>query len=300
MQTKPNFFIFGAPKCSTTAFNAYLKRHPDVFIPERKEIHFFGRDLKLDGERPSLEAYLALFAPSASRCAIGESSVFYLFSRTAADEIYSFNPDARIIIMLRDPIDMVHSLYYQNYWYGYEVAATLKTAPQLEHARRRGNPVPPGAPPHALLYTEIGQYSRQIERYFKAVFGRDRVHIVFYDNLRRDITNEYLRVLSFLGVDVKFETSFEVINANKEAFSPRLQRFLAHPPNWVLSAGRKLLPRVVRNTLRKDLRRMNTKEVRRPAMDDSLMRELCKVFAADLQRLRTLLHDELPDRCQGS
>ena len=114
MQTKPNFFIVGAPKCGTTAFNADLKRHPDVFIPERKEIHFFGHDLKLDGERPSLEAYLALFAPSASRCAIGESSVFYLFSRTAADEIYSFNPDAQIIIMLRDPIDMVHSLYYHT------------------------------------------------------------------------------------------------------------------------------------------------------------------------------------------
>lgn len=299
MQTKPNFFIVGAPKCGTTAFNTYLKRHPDVFIPEWKEIHFFGRDLKRDGERPSLEDYLALFAPSTTQRAIGESSVYYLFSRTAANEIYSFNPDARIIIMLRDPIDMVHSLYYQNHWNGHEVATTLETALQLENARRRGNHVPPGAPPHALLYIDIGKFSRQIERYFN-VFGRDRVHIVFYDNLRRDTANEFRRVLFFLGVDVNFETSFEVVNANKETFSPRLQRFLAHPPDWILSAGRKLLPRAVRNTLRADLRGMNSKEVKRPAMDDSLRRELCKVFAPDLQRLRMLLHDELPDWCQDS
>jgi len=77
---RPNFLIVGAPKCGTTAMNTYLRQHPQVFIPERKEIHYFGSDLTFTCPRPTAAKYLAYFSPAGEPVASGEASVFYLLS----------------------------------------------------------------------------------------------------------------------------------------------------------------------------------------------------------------------------
>ena len=74
MMTKPNFFIVGAPKCGTTAFNDYLKSHPDIFIPDVKELHFFGSDLEQKNTRISAEEYYGLFKQGAEKSIRGEAS----------------------------------------------------------------------------------------------------------------------------------------------------------------------------------------------------------------------------------
>src|SRR6476661_1903979 len=93
---RPDFFIVGAPKCGTTAMNDYLRQHPQIFMPERKDISYFGMDLKFERPRISGEEYLSLFRGANGALRVGESSVWYLYSRTSAQEIKSFSPAASI------------------------------------------------------------------------------------------------------------------------------------------------------------------------------------------------------------
>src|SRR5436190_21521408 len=106
----PNFFIVGAPKCGTTAMYEFLKQHPQIFMT-RKEVDFFGSDLYMKERIRDESAYLQLFAAATDEFRVGEGSVWYLYSKRAAAEIKRFVSDARIIIQLRDPTDMIYSLH---------------------------------------------------------------------------------------------------------------------------------------------------------------------------------------------
>src|SRR5262249_53369576 len=109
---KPNFFIVGAPRCATTSMYTYLKQHPQIHLSLLKEPLFFATDLTIQPLAVTDEAsYLGLFADAGDARRIGEGSVFYLLSKRAAEEIKRFSPRAKIIIMLRNPIDMMHSLH---------------------------------------------------------------------------------------------------------------------------------------------------------------------------------------------
>ncbi|MGH7858384.1 MAG: sulfotransferase, partial [Candidatus Binatia bacterium] len=120
MNRIPDFFIVGAPKCGTTAMNDYLAQHPDVFVPARKEMHFFGCDLVFTIPRITRDEYLQAFANWRGQKRIAEASVWYLYSRTAVREIREFSPAARILVMLRQPVDMMYSLHSQRIYNGTE------------------------------------------------------------------------------------------------------------------------------------------------------------------------------------
>src|ERR1700735_453048 len=101
----PNFFVVGAPKSGTTSLDHYLGQHPDVFMPSRKDLPFFGSDLQLrftykyGRARETIEQYLSFFDNAENARRIGETAVWYLFSESAAQEIHSFAPEALIIVM---------------------------------------------------------------------------------------------------------------------------------------------------------------------------------------------------------
>src|SRR5437667_5641216 len=102
----PNFFIVGAPRCGTTALYTYLRQHPDIFLPETKEPHYFNRDMNSGGAIRDHKEYLSLFAGAQGRARVGEASVYYLSSAYAAREISKVCPGAKIIVMLRNPVDV--------------------------------------------------------------------------------------------------------------------------------------------------------------------------------------------------
>ncbi len=107
----------------------YLKQHPEIFMPERKEPNFFGTDLGLSPYfiRDEKE-YLSLFSGARNEKRVGEASVLYLFSKLAATEIKECNPAASIIIMLRNPVDMIHSLHSQYVYNGWEDIVEFEAA----------------------------------------------------------------------------------------------------------------------------------------------------------------------------
>ena len=97
------------------SFNLFLSKHPNVFMSPRKEPHYFCDDFPGLLGCASLDEYLALFEEaSADHVAVGEASVWYMYSKVAVKNILKFNPDAKFIIMLRNPVDLVYSMHAQS------------------------------------------------------------------------------------------------------------------------------------------------------------------------------------------
>ena len=110
---KPGLFIVGAPTCGTTAWVSYLGEHPQIAFSRIKEPHYFARDLPGFREVEMKREYEALFSDAGDAAVLGEASVLYLFSESAAEQIRKYNPDARILILLRAQEDYLPSWHQQ-------------------------------------------------------------------------------------------------------------------------------------------------------------------------------------------
>jgi len=209
----PHFVIVGAPKCGTTSLGRYLARHPDIFLL-RGEPHFFGTDIPYNSPRLSERQYRRLFRTAGRQRLLGERSTWYLYSKNAAAEIRAFNPDARILILIRNPADMLYSLHGHQYHRGRrEDIGDFEQALDAEQARKQGRQIPGNIRfRECLYYSEIPRYSEQIKRYFDT-FGRERVKVVVFDDLRDDPAAVYSDVLQFLDADRSFVPDFNIHNA---------------------------------------------------------------------------------------
>ncbi|MGI8978142.1 MAG: sulfotransferase domain-containing protein [Pirellulaceae bacterium] len=285
----PSFFIVGAPKCGTTSLTDYLRQHPGLFIPKRKELHHFGSDLLFfKTERPTREEYLAHFAPAQPGQIAGEASVWYLFSQLAAMEIHDFCPAAKIIIMLRNPVDMLHSLHSQYLFESNEDLADFAAALAAEDDRSQGRRLPPGSNyREGLLYRRVARFAEQVRRYLE-VFPREQVHIIDFDDFSRDTPRVFAEVLQFLGVDSSFRCEFEVRNPNKQVHSRPLHNFLNNPGAFAIFLGR-LIPKSVRRSLVSRLKRANSPAAPRPPLSAELWDQLNRDFAPEVQRLGELV-----------
>lgn len=231
---RPNLFIVGAPKCGTTSMSIYLRQHPDIFFPESpkdKEPYYFCTDFTSHKWRVSdREEYLSLFAGAQDEKYVGEASVWYLYSAEAARNIKEFDPSARIIIMLRDPVDMMYSLYRQFLRTANEDIPDFGEAVAAEEERKKGKRIPHNAHfPQGLFYAEVAKYSEQVKRYLD-LFGKDRVHVVVFDDFISDTAGTFRRALEFLGIDPGFCPDFSVYNPAVNIKSTRLQRLVCDLP----------------------------------------------------------------------
>jgi hypothetical protein len=290
----PDLFIVGAPKSGTTSLYRYLAHHPDVHMSPIKEPHFFGSDLRIPGLRQAtdLEQYLTLFADATDARAVGEASTWYLASRLAAEEIHAFNSDAAVVVMLRNPIEMSHSLHSQCLKAGIEDERDFGRALALEDARRHGRSLPGGGFHQALLYTDAARYSDQVERY-QRVFGRERVHVVLFDDLRADADGTFLRLVEWLGLDPVGDEVDGVHNPNRMVRSLWARNLLERPPSAVRRAVRTVVPGSLRPRIRDLLFGLNNPVTRRSPLDGGTRRRLAAVFRPDIQRLQLLIGRDL-------
>jgi hypothetical protein len=295
---KPNFFIVGAPKCGTSALYQYLKAHPDICMSKVKEPHYFAQEfqvLKLSMYR-SLEAYLSLFEDVHNEKCIGEASVFYLYSKDAAYKIREFNPDAKIIAILRNPVDMLYSLFYQARFSGNEILKTFEEALAAEENRKRGLGIPPRSMGKKLYYREVGQYSGQLQRYFDC-FGRENVHVIIFDDFQKDTPLVYRDLLQFLNVDADFQVDFNVVNANKVVRIQALNRLTgSYSPPWYTKFCSSVLYRIppqIRIKITAPIKAWNTKAGLRPPMNPGTLRQLQQEFRPEIEKLSVLLDRDL-------
>jgi hypothetical protein len=224
---RPNLFIVGAPRCGTSAMRSYLMQHPDIYFPDQIEMNFFGQDIQwveaiLRRYPRTLEGYLAQFTPSGSPRYVGDKTPWYLYSQKAAGEIKRFNPDAKIVVMLRNPADMLYSLYAHVRHYNQNAAATFEEALELVSPSKAGAV---GFSNHLTRdyarYREIVRFGTQLQRYFDQ-FGRERVHVMIYDDLQNDTAAAYKALLQYLGVDDTFQPDFPVVNSRSAELSTML------------------------------------------------------------------------------
>ncbi|MBW2740321.1 MAG: sulfotransferase [Deltaproteobacteria bacterium] len=293
---KPDFFIVGAPKCGTTALYSYLKQHPEIYMA-RKELHYFGADLTLRDHKKRLQfrEYLDAFSMVKHEKRVGEASVWYLYSKTAAEEIEELTPDAKIIVMLRNPVDMLYSQYFQLRLNGDEDLPTFEQALDAEEDRKMWQRLPKTSAPgpiEALYYIDTVKFAEQVQRYF-TVFSREKVHVIIYDDFAKDTASVYRDTLDFLGVNRDFQPTFAVVNPCKKVRNIVLWRIMKFSPYRLQAAWRKLLPPPVRGLILKNVTQWNTKHEARPAMTQETHEHLQKILAPNVECLSKLLGRDL-------
>jgi hypothetical protein len=245
-------FIVGAPRCGTTTLAGFLQQHPEVCFSAVKEPHFFSRDELVGLDQAQLdrlieEEYLERFFSqcSGTEKLRAEGSVTYLYTADRMAPIISRWPDAKFIIALRDPLAMLPSLHQRLLVTGDENISDFRKAWAKIEERSKGKSIPRSAiDPRFLRYDEAGALGRHVEQFLAAV-GRERCHIILFDDLAGDPEGTYRDLCRFLGLDPWPGTNFRAKRINKTFRIGWLQRLLKRPPKAVRSvlAGEKFRTR---------------------------------------------------------
>jgi Sulfotransferase domain len=196
----PDFLILGAQKAGTTALYAYLRWHPDITGPSFKEVSFFDRHYA-KGER-----WYRAHLPVRRSAIVGEASPSYLFHPLAPQRVAQMLPQARLIALLRNPVERAFSHYQHEVALGREQLSfeeAIDREPERMHGEVERMLRDPTYFSHAwwnYTYVSRGRYAEQLERWF-AAFPREQVLVLLTDELADDTAGTYRRVLEFLGAD---------------------------------------------------------------------------------------------------
>jgi hypothetical protein len=287
---QPNFFIVGAPKSGTTSLFHYLDQHPRIFMSAVKEPCYFASEIRLENfsrEHRKIVAstcvadwqdYLALFDGATDEVAIGEASVCYLWSATAARNIFARIPDARIIAVLRHPADRAWSQYLQGVADGHVRRPFREQIDACIESRETQF-----SPTHPFL--EFGMYCDQIRTYLD-LFPRENVRVYFYQDGLDSIVADIFR---FLNVDPAFsaDLSRRHLEAATTETGTALFRMLRKHNLW--QPLRSLAPASARPLFRKLAFRKRAV----PYINPEDRRFLCEYYKEDVQRLALLLNRDL-------
>jgi hypothetical protein len=293
---KPTFFIVGAPKCGTTAMAQYLAEHPNVYISPIKEPHYFAEDLPKYRVASTLAEYEALFSDaSAQHLHAGEGSVFYLVSEVAIRKIMIFDPSARLIVMLRNPVEMVHSLHAQLLYSRDESVSDFDAAWRMIAQRRDGRRVPAQCrAPKLLEYDSVGRYGAQLERLL-ASCPREQVLVLLYEDFCRDPAAAYRAVIDFLGLPKDARTDFPVINAHKQHKFAWMGQFTQKTPSRLVDTALRVKTAlgIQRLGILDRLRRINQSNKPRAPLSVALRQEIVECYRDDVTKLASLTGRDL-------
>lgn len=289
----PTFLVVGAGRSGTTGLAEGLRTHPDVFVTTPKEPHYFA----LHGMTPRFQApgdeatinrvavtdldrYLALYPENSGHVALGDASVSTLYYHAhAIPEIHRLNPDTRIVVMLREPVERAHSAFDYMTARGFERATSLQEAFEDEERRISENWH------HLWHYQAMSHYAQSV-RAFQDAFGVDRVGIWFYDDLQRDYVGTVSEVLRFIGTTpVPGEAAgVPIVNSSGSPRSRLVQSTLhaATRNEPIRRAVKRLTSYRAREAVRRRL-------LRRNELDPASRRELSPLFAEDLRELSKLV-----------
>jgi Sulfotransferase family len=287
----PNFFIVGAAKAGTTSLHAYLKQHPQVFLPKVKEPHYFAefhpsQELAHVAEYiADPDEYLRLYSGSTRFPAIGDASPSYLWDTKAPQRIHQVCPQARIIILLRDPVARAHSHYLMD------VRAHIESLPfgealRCDFARKEKGWW------QSHLYVESGLYHDQVLRYLET-FGRAQVLILLFDELVKRPRELVMKVAEHLDIDSVPFARMDLSPAHNAFKMPRwmtAHRFATS--RFGKQMRRYCIPGPVNRWLRESEWLFQKKK---PPIEDEARQFLQGIFAPEIARLENLLGRSLSE-----
>lgn len=315
----PNFFLVGAPKAGTTSLYHYLDQHPDIYMSPIKEPNYFATEIRpelfADEMRPGVDAdlrdlqhylhgsmtkkrfggmvtdwddYVRLFQNVKAEKALGEASVCYLWSKTAAANIQARIPDAKILMILRNPVDRMFSQYLELVSEGHTRLSFRKYIDvrlNYREAKLR-------EPYLELVLSPLGFSAEDVKRYLDR-FPRENVRIFLYEDYEKDPAGLLAETFLFLGVDASF-----VPDTSQRQMQPRVPRslvigqFLKKRGLWQRAA--KLSPPALRPLLKKI--------AEKPRAGVTVTREdrefLQRYYRDEIRKLQALLGRDLGDWLQ--
>jgi len=295
----PTFLVIGAAKSGTEALCAYLGQHPDVFMCPQREPNFFeaeGRpeipyrgpgDAAWLGPQmwtASLDEYQALFAGADHQRALGEGTASYLYCNDVPARIHRHLPHARLIAILRNPVDRAYSAYSMMRGNGRESLGRFVDALAAEDQRRADGWEP------IWHYARMGFYAEQLRRY-DDLFAPDQLRVVLYDDFEERPDEVLSELFQYLGVDDAFvpDTSRRH-NVSLVPRSSALHRLTVgrFAPRRAVKA---VVPTRVRARLRRHVQEQNL--VRPTPLDPALRAQLVETFRPDILELQTRLGRDL-------
>src|SRR5215211_584343 len=294
--TMPNFLIIGAGKSGTTSLYHYLKQHPEIYMSPVKEPKFFaleGKTLNFRGPNDAhmnrksvtdIDTYQALFRGVTDEKAIGEASPLYLYSPEAPGRIKHHVPRARLIAILRNPVERAYSSFIQRVQKGDEPLQDFALALQEEEIRMRNNWAP------RWQVKQIGFYYLHLKRYHD-IFDPDQIKVFLYDDLKSNPIGVAQSAYRFLGVDDSFSPNISSVhNPSGIPKSKALQLFLSRP-NPLKSVLKLVVPRGLRPHLTAYLENRNIAGP--PPLDQDVRKELMASYREDILKLEKLIDRDL-------
>jgi hypothetical protein len=298
---RPDFLILGAPKAGTTALHAALTRHPDVFMSSPKEPKYWMCDdappprFRGPGDQHSQQEwvwrrkdYEQLFTPAPASSMRGESTPFYLWRRAAQRRISEQLPDAKLIAVVRDPIDRAYSNWMHLWSDGLEPVADFEEAFALEHER-----IAKGWAPF-WRYAQLGRYGEQLAHLFSYV-DRERVLVLRYRTIVVDPQGAVDRTCQFLGISpglvetIPHDNSRSFVEPGpRSAVLGRLLRAGA----WV---GQFAPPQVWRRASAPLIKGLSGGDAVRPKLSAQARARLLPYFADDIALLAQLTGESFDD-----
>jgi hypothetical protein len=290
----PNLFIAGVPKAATTTWYTVLDRHPDVYMPDKKEPRFLNTDFTFDFRVETEEEYLSLYEDAGDEHRRGEASPWYVYSEEATRKIRERVDDPRIVVLLRDPVERIYSQHGQFVMTGAENIESFREALAASQARKRGERLPRRVEPReALYYWDVAHYAPHVRRYLDTFEDHELMFIRFED-FTDDPRAVYREICEFIGVDPSIDVEIPNSNAHQEIRSRRFRELVRDPPEPVQTVTA-LFPLAWRDRLREIFKGVNRKETDRDPLPDDLRRELTEHCRRDVEEVEDLLGWDLTD-----
>ncbi|MBV8775331.1 MAG: sulfotransferase [Deltaproteobacteria bacterium] len=287
----PNFFLVGAAKAGTTSIYAYLSQHPRVFFPTIKEPHFFTQVRPAPELRFLIEAiskrsaYLRLYACAAGHEVIGDASPSYLWHPEVPQRIRAKVPQAKIAIILRDPVERAYSHYLMDFREGAQSKPFYEALLEDMERPEKGWGI-------SYLYYELGLYAAQLQRYLDA-FRPEQVKVLMFDDFRREPRMVLRELTDFLGVDPNPVSAIDTSRKYNSYAAPRnqfLRRIAGAKFSRIL--GQILVPRWLGASI---FERFFLKPAPKPPLDPRVRDLLCSLYDPELNTLERLLGRKLPE-----
>lgn len=280
---KVDFFIVGAPKAGTTSLYKYLNQHQDVVMSSVKEPNYFSneelesQDLYYASKNITDEKdYHSLFQANGEKKKLGEASVSYLFYPKVSKRIFTYNKDAKIIIILRNPVDRAYSHYKMDFRLGF-VKRDFEDL--VLNNNKEGSLF-------YQQYIDLGLYHLQVKSYIDE-FGSTNVCVMFYEDLKKDRATFVNNIFSFLNLKSDSNINFNLKYNKSKLPSNNFMRYL-YSISLVRKTASFLFNERLINFINKNFFRESNQEI-----ESKVRHKLNQVFLNDIFMLEKLLNKDL-------
>ena len=278
---KVDFFIVGAPKAGTTSLFHYLNEHPQVEMSSQKEPDYFSDNAIHEqgiyyakNRVNTLDKYESLFEQKES-VVYGEGSVSYLFYDNVAEDIKNYNPNAKIIIMLRNPIERAFSHYLMDYRLGlisdsFENIISKKSNHKNAHLFYQ-------------QYIEVSKYANQVQRYLD-FFDKENILLIDYGDFKKNVSETVDQAYHFLDISSMFNPN---INTQYNSFTMPKNKVIRFIYSFVFL--RKMLNLLFPVYLLNVIRDFLFKSDKKPELLKETRAQLRILFNDDIKKLKEVL-----------